>query len=121
LAGDTGGIGVGTAWSFAFDLPDVSNEAGRGVVLVTLADTGAVGVSVAISATAGGKITAFFRGSGRGCAQQLEFNARSNNLKLLISTESLVVLNHQMAPPGVSAKLKPQRQRRKVQPSIAIR
>jgi hypothetical protein len=42
----------------------------------------------------------------------LEFSARSNALKLLIAMASLVVLNHQMALLGVSARLKPQRQRR---------
>jgi hypothetical protein len=111
--------GTATALSFAFELLCLSNEACGGALLITLAAAAGADVAAVISATASVEITAFLRGSGRGCAQQLEFSARSKALKLLIAIASLVVLNHQTAPLGVSARLKPHRQRRKVQPSIS--
>src|SRR6266852_5937682 len=112
-------MGADTALSFAFDFLCVSNEAGDGTVLIAPSAAEGLRVSASICAIADGEITASFTGSGRGCAQQLEFSARSKDLKLLISMASLVVLSHQIAPLGVRARLKPQRHRRKVQPSIS--
>jgi hypothetical protein len=107
--------GAVIALLFAFDLVCVSTEAGGTALLIAFSAAGRSLASAAIFAiAAGGEITAFFSSSGRGCVQQLEFSARSNALKLLISMASLVVRSHQMALLGVSARLKPQQQRRKV-------
>jgi len=116
-AGSFSACGAGIALSFAFDLFCVSNEASGTALLIAPSAAAGEDVSAAISVTAGAEITVFFSGSGRGCAQQLEFRARSKDLKLLIAMASLVVLNHQIAPLGVSARVKPHRHRRNVQPS----
>ena len=118
-----GGFSVGgavIALLFAFDLVCVSTEAGGAALLMAFSAAGGSPVAAAFSTiAAGGEITALFSSSSRGWAQQLELSARSNTLKLLIAMASLVVRSHQRAPLGVSARLKPQRQRRNVQPSIA--